>query len=219
MKTVHTRIITFLLIVAIFFYSSTSADAQNRRSRRTVTTSRKTNVSTPQRPSAPTPISQKNRTIKDLLYFPFGCLPSTVTTSEAAEDLLTKEFGNYENVNGYIGLHKNAVFDFTYKGKTIGLCFYDWYDYRQWYEFYFDTRSEAQQFYTVLTNDIKQAGIPLTPDKIYGGLSTRKRPISVFKEIYVFPASYIKEADKSNIRREEEVGKYVIEMGVYRRVK
>lgn len=215
MKASISNIITSILIVSFLFCIPTPTSAQNRK--RTVRTTGRSSVSGPQRPASPTPVSQKARTINDLLYFPYGCLPNTVTTSESAAEQLTELFGTYENVNGGIGLHNSPAYAFTYKGTPIGLCHYDWYGNRQWYEFYFDSKSSAQQFYSVLCNDIRQAGIPMTKDRIYGGLSTRKRPISIFKEVYVFLPSLIKEADKSNIHGPEVVGKYVVEMGVYRR--
>jgi len=169
-------------------------------------------------PAAPSDIEIIERTIKDLLYFPHGCLPNTVTNADEAQSMLTATFGVYESVNNiYYGLHSSGSFNYTYRGVPIGLSYIDWFDNRHWYEFYFDTKSEAQQFYTDLTNDIKQAGIPLTQDRIYGGLSNRKRPISIFKNVYVFTPSLIKEADNSNIHGDNVVGKYVVELGVYKR--
>ena len=106
-------------------------------------------------------------------------------------------------------------YDYTYKGAFIGVSYHDWYDNRQWYEFYFDTRAKAQQFYTTLTTDLRQAGFPMVKDKIYGGMTTRNQSVALFKEIYVFQPNLIKKADPSNVHREDVVGKYVVELGVY----
>ena len=121
-------------------------------------------------PAVPTHIDVKERTIQDLLYFPFSCINAYMPTREIAWQEVMDTFNTCETINGYPGLHAGAAFDFTYRGVTIGICFYDWYDNRTWYDFFFDTKKEADEFYNHLVNDVKGAGIPLTQDKIYGGL-------------------------------------------------
>ena len=68
-----------------------------------------------------------------------------------------------------------------------------------------------------LVKDIKNVGIPLTNDRVYGGMSNRRNPISIFKWVYVSPPTLIKEADTSNIHGEDAVGLYTVELGVYKR--
>ena len=55
-----------------------------------------------------------------------------------------------------------------------GIAYYDWYDNRLYYDFFFETKKEADQFYNDLVNDVRGAGIPLTKDNIYGGMSNQK---------------------------------------------
>ena len=76
---------------------------------------------------------------------------------------------------------------------------------------------EAGKFYNSLVKDIQCAGIALTQDKIYGGMSNRKRPVSIFKWVYVSPPVKVKEASPSNIETEDMVGMYKVEFGVYKR--
>ncbi|MBP5388076.1 MAG: hypothetical protein J6Y97_11905 [Prevotella sp.] len=217
--------IFLLLLFATLFLVPSSAEAQNRTgAKRTKTTVRKpartAQAPSLRAPSSPTPIDVKERTIKDLLYFPFGCLPHEVSTPEETQEQLVETFGSYEKVNGYEGLHINDTYNFTYCGVPIGLCYADRFeDNRQWYLFYFDTKADADRFYAHIISDIKDAGIPLTKDKIYGGMSNRTRPISIFKWVSVTPPEKVKEADGSNINRTDDVGKYVVELGVYKKVK
>ena len=70
-----------------------------------------------------------------------------------------------------------------------------------------------------IISDIKDAGIPLTKDKIFGGMSNRTRPVSIFKWVSVAPPEMVKEADESNIHHADVVGMYVVELGVYKRHK
>lgn len=177
-----------------------------------------TNVSKLEAPSVPSPVSEKNRTIKDLLYFPYGCLSNDINNKEKAKEELKTKFGSYEAVNNlYIGLHRNQNFDFSYNGIPIGLSYVDWFDDRHWYLFYFNTVADANNFFSIITRDIINAGIPLKKDRVYGGLSNRNHPVSIFKWVYVSPAEKIKKADGSNINRSEAVGKYCVELGVYKR--
>ena len=108
-------------------------------------------------------------------------------------------------------------FDFTYRGIPIGICNYDWYDNRTWYDFFFETKNEADQFYNDLVNDICGAGIPLTKDNLYGGMSNRKKPVSVFKWVSVDAPVKVKEVSPSNIETADHVGKYKVELGVMKK--
>jgi len=191
-------------LVFVLLLSSVSTIAQN-------------SVGTLKAPSAPTPIDVRERTIKDLLYYPFSCISAPMTTREAAWQEVTKTLGSCETINFYAGLHADEVFDFTYRDHLIGLCFYDWYDNRTWYYFFFSERAKANQFYNNMVKDIQGAGIPLTKDNIYGGMSNRKKPVSIFKWVYVAPPVKVKEASPSNIEPDAVVGMYKVELGVYKR--
>lgn len=168
-------------------------------------------------PAVPTHIDVKERTIRDLLFFPFTCINAYMTTRESAWQEVMDTFGTCETINGYPGLHASGAFDFSYRGVTIGICFYDWYDNRTWYDFFFNTKNEADQFYNNLVNDVKGAGIPLTPDKIYGGMSNRKKPVSVFKWVSVEAPVKVKEVSPSNIETADVVGMYKVELGVMKK--
>ena len=61
------------------------------------------------------------------------------------------------------------------------------------------------------------AGIPLTKDTVYGGMSNRKKPVSIFKWVYVATPVRVKEASTSNIEAADVVGMYKVELGVYKR--
>ena len=192
----------WLLIVLLWL--PVSSVAQNR-------------VGTLKAPSAPTPIEVRERTIRDLLYFPFSCISDPMTTRELAWQVVENTFGTCEAINGSPGLHAGGAYDFTYSGVAIGLCYYSWYCDRTWYDFFFSSKNEADQFYNNLVKDIQNVGIPLTKDKIYGGMSNRKKPVSVFKWVYVFPPVKVKKPGPSNIEPEDAVGKYKVELGVYKR--
>ena len=165
-------------------------------------------------PSQPTQIEVKERTISDLLYFPFSCVEAPMATREQAWQVVTDTFGNCESVNLCPGLHAGETFDFTFRGAPIDICFYDWYDKRTWYDFFFETKNEADQFYNNLVGDIRDAGIPLTKDNIYGGMSNRKKPISIFKWVSVEAPVKVKEVSPSNIETADHVGKYKVELSV-----
>ena len=204
-----------MILGAALLLIPSHADAQKR----TVRGKSKTTVrQLPNPPSVPTPLNVRERHIKDLLYFPYGCLPSTVDNKDKAMDALTEAFGTYEAINNlYIGLHISQEYDFTYRDASIGVVYVDWYDNRHWYNFYLNTKAEADQLYNQLVKDIKNVGIPLTNDRVYGGMSNRRNPISIFKWVYVSPPTLIKEADTSNIHGEDAVGLYTVELGVYKR--
>ena len=140
-----------------------------------------------------------------------------MTTRELAWQVVENTFGTCEAINGSPGLHAGGAYDFTYRGVAIGLCYYSWYGDRTWYDFFFSSKNEADQFYNNLVKDIQNVGIPLTKDKIYGGMSNRKKPVSVFKWVYVFPPVKVKKPGPSNIEPEDAVGKYKVELGVYKR--
>ena len=168
-------------------------------------------------PAAPTPIEYKERTIQDLLYFPFSCISDSMPTQELSMQVVTDTFGTCETVNNSPGLHASGAFDFTYRGVNIGLCFYSWFGDRTWYHFYFKSKNKADQFYNDMVKDIQNAGIPLTKDKVYGDMSNRKKPISIFKWVYVDPPVIVKEVSSSNIETADAVGMYKVELGVYKR--
>ena len=169
-------------------------------------------------PSEPTPIEYRERTINDLLYFPFSCITTNMSTKEVAYQVVTDTFGACESINNiYPGLHASGAFDFAYRGVTIGICFYDWYDNRTWYDFFFNTKSEADQFYNNMVKDVLGAGIPLTKDKIYGGMSNRKKPVSIFKWVSVEPPVKVKEVSSANIETADVVGMYKVELSVYKK--
>ena len=167
----------------------------------------------------PTPINIRERTIKDILYFPYACFTNDeVQNGTDAREKLSSAFGSFEKVNVYyIGLHRNSNYNYTYRNVDIGLCFIDWSENRSWYYFYFDSSASAETFYNSLVNDVIHAGIPLKYDKIYGNMSNRKSPVSIFKWVYVSAPVKVKEADNSNINRADVVGKYYVELGVYKR--
>lgn len=168
-------------------------------------------------PAVPTHIDVKERTIKDILFFPFSCINAYLPTRETAMQEITDTFGSCETIDGYLGLHAGKAFDFTYRGVAIGICYYDWMDDRTWYDFFFSTKGEADKFYNNLVKDIQNAGIPLTKDNIYGGMSNRKKPVSVFKWVSVIPPTKVKEVSPSNIETADVVGMYKVDLGVYKK--
>lgn len=169
-------------------------------------------------PAEPTPIEVKERTIQDLLYFPFSCITASMPTKDVAWQTVVDTFGTCEFINIlYPGLHASGAYDFTYRGVNIGICYYDWFDDRTWYDFFFITEKDADQFYGNTVKDIQSAGIPLTKDNVYGGMSNRKKPISIFKWVSVEPPVKIKEASPSNIETADVVGMYKVELAVYKR--
>ena len=176
-------------------------------------------VGTQEKPLTPTPIGDRERSIEDLLYFPFTCINAYMPTREIAWQEVTDAFGTCESMNMSPGLHASEAFDFTYRGVRIGFCYYAWYDDRTWYGFFFDTKSEADQFYDNLVKDIQGTGIPLTKDKVYGGMSNRKVPTAVFKWINVDTPVKVKEPGPSNIETADVVGKYKVELGVMKNKK
>lgn len=193
------------ILVALLSLSPMSSKAQNP-------------VGTLKAPAAPTPIEYKERTISDLLYYPFSCITTPLTTTkEKARQVVADTFGSCEDINGYVGLHANGSFDFTYRGVTIGICYSDWLDDRTFYLFFFNTKNEAERFYNQLVKDVQDAGIPLTKDNIYGGMSNRKRPISVFKWVAVDTPVKVREASPSNIEPADVVGMYKVEFAVMKR--
>ena len=213
--------LSLIMIVLAFLMTPSPADAQSKsgkkRNRTTIMTTKRTQGVTLKKPSSPTPISERERTIKDLLYFPFGFLPGDVGTKEEAQEQLQSTIGYHETINGSPGVHACDKYDFTYRGIPIGTCFLDCYYNREWYLLYFETFSEANKFYTNLCNDIKGAGINLTNDKIYGGMSNRTRPVSIFKWVFVSPPEKVTEANASNIHKKDVEGLFCVEFGVYKK--
>lgn len=68
-----------------------------------------------------------------------------------------------------------------------------------------------------IVSDIRGAGIPLAKDNIYGGMSNRKKPVSVFKWVSVDAPVKVKEVSSSNIETADHVGKYEVVLGVMRK--
>ena len=219
MKRHYPFLLWSLLLGGFLLLSSSPADAQSRNRKRTTTTRKATanSSTTLKAPATPTPVGDTERTIKDLLYFPFSCLNAYMPTKEIAQQELMDTFGACENINGCPGLHYGGTFDFTYRGVPIGMCYYDWFDNRTWYHFYLDTKAEADQLYNHLLADIRAAGIPLSRDKVYGDMSNRSRPVSVFKWVNVAAPVIVKEAGPSNIEKASDVGKYKVEFGVMKK--
>ena len=193
-----------LMVVVFMLLSAAPAVAQQR-------------VGTIKAPAAPTPVEQKERTIQDLLYFPFSCIEANMSTQELAWQEVKNTFGTCETINGCPGLHASGSFDFSYRGRTIAICFYNWMEDKTWYDFFFQEKKEAEQFYNAMVKDVRAAGIPLTKDKIYGGMSNRKKPVSIFKWVSVEEPVKVKEASPSNIETQDVVGMYKVELGVYKK--
>ena len=209
------QLLTTLMLMTALFFVTLPADAQNRTGKRRSQTTKTSQVQL-KTPATPTPVGDTERTIQDLLYFPFTCLNCTVSSVEQIRQEIIDTFGTCENINMGPGLHASDAFDFTYRGVPIGVCFYDWTYDRCWYGFYFKTKAEAERFKSQLAEDIRGAGIPLTKDKVYGGVSNRTKPVSVFKWVYVNDPEIVKEDNGSNIETPDVVGMYKVEMGVYK---
>jgi len=217
MRTTLNHLGALVFATVALLMMPTTADAQNKRSKKHTRTNVVAKRSLLPRPEAPTPVSEKERTIGDLLYFPMACLPNDMNSNEGMQQQLTATCGSYEAINGSVGLHAGPNYQLTYRQVPIGVAYYDCWDHRQWYHFYFSDKAEATRFYNNLAADIRHAGIPLTADKVYGDLSNRKRPVSIFKWVYVSPPAIVKEAEGTNIEQEDVVGMYKVEMGVYKR--
>ncbi|MBR5654865.1 MAG: hypothetical protein IKX22_12400 [Prevotella sp.] len=190
---------------------ATPAEAQSKVGKRGA------RKSVTQAPLSPTSLEVRERTVKDLLYFPFGGLTGRMDSYETVQQRLMDTFEACERINGCPGLHCRGAYDYTYRGVPIGLAFFDWADNRMWYHFYFDSQADAKRFYNALAQDINGAGIPLRTDKVYGGLSNRNHPVGIFKWVYVNEPVKVKEADGSNINGQDVVGMYEVEMGVYKK--
>lgn len=222
MKNHVNHLLTVLLMTCALLLVPHTTFAQRKKGGQRARVTRKHTAVTKRtpltgRPPTLPPVGVKERSLAELLYFPFGCLSADLRTFEEVNHEATNIFGTCERVNLLPGFHHGQTFDYTYRDVPIGVCFYNPIYDEMWYHFYFDTRQEAQQFYTALCNDLKQVGIPLAPDKIYGGLSNRNRPVSIFKWVAVTPPAVVKEADESNIHLSEAVGKYQVEFSVYKR--
>lgn len=218
MKNTTLRLLP-LLLMATLLLVSTPVDAQSRTGRRRAQTTKTTTSARLKAPAAPTPVNVRERTIQDLLFFPFASLPDNLDTQEKAQEQLIATFGQCESVSLLPGLHAHDTFDFTYRDVPLGLAYYDWSDNRMWYFFYFEAKADADRFYRNLSNDIKKAGIPLTYDKIYGGLSNRTRPVSIFKWVYVNTPEKVKDPQGSNTDSPHLIGWYKVELGVYKRAR
>ena len=206
-----------LLLGAFLLLSTSHVEAQSRVTKKRTTKKTATQPSIKRTHNTPTPVGDTERTIEDLLFYPFSCLNSTFSSVDLVRQEIIDTFGTCESINLLPGLHFSDAFDFTFRGVPIGVCFYDWKFDRCWYGFYFDTKVEANRFQTNLSNDIQGIGIPLTKDKIYGGLSNRTKPVSIFKWVYVSDPEIVKEDNGSNIETSKVVGKYKVELGVYKK--
>lgn len=207
------RVLSIVMMGTVMLMAATPSYGQSKGSKKGVRKS----TSVIQAPTTSTPIELKERTIEDLLFFPFGVLTSKADSYESMQQLMMDTFEACERINGCVGLHSGWDYDYTYRNVPIGVAFFDWADNRMWYHFYFDTQAEAKRFSTTLSHDIIGAGIPLRTDKVYGGLSNRNHPVGIFKWVYVNEPEKVKKADGANINKPEVVGKYVVEMGVYKR--
>ena len=169
------------------------------------------------KPSAVSPLSQCERTLRDLLYFPLGVLPETVITKEGVRKALTNAFGSAETINAFsVGLHRNARFSYTYLGEPIEIAYSEMDSPRRsWFRFYFKSYDAAERFVEAVGADMKANGIPVTKDKIYGGYSNRNKPVGIFKWVGVDQPTKVKEADNCNLNRADMVGKFVVEINVY----
>lgn len=217
----NNTIVFSILLCCVLLGTLNTLNAQSKKvgkraktSYRSTATKKKKLVS---RPASISPVDVRERTLAELLYFPFGCLSDDITTMEEAHNQVSQMFGACERININPGLHAGKYFDFTYRNVPIGTCFYNPVYDDMWYHFYFDTKQEAQQFYNNLSSDLKKAGIPLEYDKIYGGLSSRRQPVSIFKWVAVNAPELVKVADESNIHLENVVGKYQVEFFIYKR--
>lgn len=207
------------MMLGAFLLVSSSVDAQSRTGRKRARTTTTASSRQLKAPAAPTPISVRERTIQDLLYFPFGYLTGYMGTKEDAEKQITAAFGQCESISMLPGLHAHDTFDFTYRDVPLGLAFYDWYEDKMFYDFYFEVKADADRFYTNLSNDIKGVGIPLTQDRIYGGVSNRTRPVSIFKWVYVSTPEKVKYIENTNADSRHLEGWYKVELGVYKRAR
>lgn len=218
MKSKNTSTLTLLLMAALLLCAPT-ATAQSRDAKYSgASTALNGKGGKSKRPSNLSQIDVKQRTVNDLLYLPYGAMPIDPENEEEAIGLLKTFFGDFERVNGiYVGLHANESYAYTYRDVPIGLVYVDWFNNRTWYEFYFDTKPLAQSFYNSLVSDLRNAGIPMNVDKVYGGMSSRGKKSAQFKNVYVFAPAFVKEADTSNIHRSDVVGKYYVEFGIYKK--
>lgn len=208
----------WLLLGVFLLMAPSSAEAQSRGTKKSAARKTATKQPTIKRThNSPTPVGDSERTIEDLLFYPFSCLNSTMSSVETVRQEIIDAFGTCESVNLLPGLHFGDAFDFTYRGVPIGVCYYDWTYDRCWYDFYFDTKAEAVSFQLNLSNDIRGIGIPLINDKIYGGFSNRTHPVSIFKWVSVADPEKVTEVNGSNIETPDVVGKYKVELAVYKK--
>ena len=84
-KILRFRLMPVLVMLAAFLMVSLPADAQSRTGRRRAQTKRTTTSARLKAPATPTPISVRERTIQDLLFFPFASLPDSLTPLEKTQ--------------------------------------------------------------------------------------------------------------------------------------
>ena len=171
-------------------------------------------------------IQVKERTIKELLLLPYGCLSKEIDNSKKAEEALTKYFGSYEIIDNYaVGLHRSEKFDFSYRGTPIGVSYITWDEEEQlgsfWcYIFYFQTRNEAESFSSIIAKDIIDAGIPLKKDKTLGVMSYSDYTLNDINEVQVWNSIQIEENDydiRLNVHKKENVGMFYVKLLIRRK--
>ena len=167
---------------------------------------------------APSPLNVTERSASDILFYPYTFMPYDINTKERALPYLETAFGEYEIVNGGIGYHRSDVFSYTFLGRPIEICYVDWYDNRHYYYFVFDTYAEAATFAAEAAKALTAEGLPLKPDKTYGGVSNRNKPIGIFKWVYVSdPVKVNANQVTDTLYTTDYVGKYVVDIGIYKR--
>lgn len=171
-------------------------------------------------------IQVKERTIKDLLLLPYGCLSKEIDNKKKAENALTKHFGSYEIIDNYaVGLHRSEKYDFSYRGTPIGVSYIAWVEEEHpsslWrYIFYFQTRNEAESFCSIIAKDIIDAGIPLKRNKTSGIMSYSDYTLNDINEVQVWHPIQVKENDadiRLNEHKQDNVGMFYVNLLIRRK--
>ena len=173
-------------------------------------------------PEGPTSIDIKERNIRDLLYFPYGCFATDIDTEEKAKKVLTDKFGLYESDDqDHIGIHLSEKYDFTYRGIPIGRCIMGFQWYKGFYNFlyfYFTSKKDADKFYSLLVGDIKKVGVVLNDHGKYGFHIEKEQTTSFFRDVRVYPAERIDNKDEQNqsVNKKDFVGMYCVMLWIER---
>ena len=173
-------------------------------------------------PEGPTSIDIKERNIRDLLYFPYGCFATDIDTEEKAKKVLTDKFGLYESDDqDHIGIHLSEKYDFTYRGIPIGRCImgFQWYKgFYNFFYFYFTSKKDADKFYSLLVGDIKKVGVVLNDHGKYGFHIEKEQTTSFFRDVRVYPAERIDNKDEQNqsVNKKDFVGMYCVMLWIER---